>query len=99
MPKRVRMLRDETVAFGPQRLHGGEVYDLPDGLAQYLVRTGVAVRADEPASSEIRRWEGLTVGELRDVARERDIPGRSSMTKAELIAALEASDEDNGDAA
>lgn len=96
MPKRVRMLRDETVAFGPQRLHGGEVYDLPDGLAQYLVRTGVAVRADEPASSE---WEGLTVGELRDVARERDIPGRSSMTKAELIAALEASDEDDGDAA
>lgn len=96
MPKRVRMLRDETVAFGPQRLHGGEDYDLPDGLAQYLVRTGVAVRADEPASSE---WEGLTVGELRDVARERDIPGRSSMTKAELIAALEASDEDDGDAA
>lgn len=96
MPKRVRMLRDETVAFGPQRLHGGEVYDLPDGLAQYLVRAGVAVRADEP---ELRRWEGLTVDELRDAARERDIPGRSSMTKAELVAALKASDEDDGDAA
>ena len=96
MSKRVRMLRDETVAFGPQRLHGGEVYDLPDGLAQYLVRTGVAVRADEP---EPRRWEGLTVDELRDAARERDIPGRSSMTKAELIAALEASNGDDRDAA
>lgn len=99
MPKRVRLLRDEIVAYGPQRLHGGEVYDLPDGLAQHLVREGVAVRADAPtpetdvASSEIRRWDEMTADELRDAAREHDIPGRSSMTKEELIAALGAEDE------
>ena len=99
MPKRVRLLRDEIVAYGPQRLHGGEVYELPDGLAQHLVREGVAVRADAPtpepdvASSEIRRWEELSVDELYEIAKASDIPGRSSMTKEELIAALEAAED------
>ena len=49
MPKRVRLLRDEIVAYGPQRLHGGEVYDLPDGLAQHLVRQGVDLPSVQPA--------------------------------------------------
>jgi hypothetical protein len=33
-------------------------------------------------------YESLTIGELRELARERRIAGRSDMNKAELIAAL-----------
>lgn len=33
-------------------------------------------------------WTELTLAELRDEARRRDIPGRSSMTKAQLVRAL-----------
>jgi hypothetical protein len=33
-------------------------------------------------------WDELTLVELRDEARRRDIPGRSTMTKPELIRAL-----------
>jgi hypothetical protein len=33
-------------------------------------------------------WTELTLAELRDEARRRDVPGRSSMTKAQLVRAL-----------
>lgn len=45
--------------------------------------------ADEVGSANGPDYAAMTVDELRSVARERDIDGRSEMNKAELIAALQ----------
>lgn len=42
----------------------------------------------ETGGDQVVDLEGRTVDELRDLARDRDIPGRSGMTKAQLIDAL-----------
>ncbi|MGB3735373.1 MAG: Rho termination factor N-terminal domain-containing protein [Ilumatobacter sp.] len=44
--------------------------------------------ADESASSQVSPYDEWTKGELYDRARELDIPGRSKMNKAELVAEL-----------
>lgn len=43
----------------------------------------------KPAESEIVNYNDLTVKELQDIARERDIKGYSTLNKEELIAVLE----------
>ena len=43
----------------------------------------------KPAETENINYSELTVKELQDIARERDIKGYSTLNKEELIAVLE----------
>lgn len=43
----------------------------------------------KPAETEVVNYSNLTVKELQDIARERDIKGYSTLNKEELIAVLE----------
>lgn len=44
---------------------------------------------EKPAESEIITYDDLTVKELRDIAKERNIEGYSTLSKEELVAVLE----------
>lgn len=44
---------------------------------------------EKPAETEVVNYSDLTVKELQDIARERDIKGYSTLNKEELIAVLE----------
>ncbi len=44
---------------------------------------------EKPAETETINYSELTVKELQDIARERDIKGYSTLNKEELIAVLE----------
>ena len=44
---------------------------------------------EKPAETETINYSDLTVKELQDIARERDIKGYSTLNKEELIAVLE----------
>jgi DNA end-binding protein Ku len=55
--------------------------------------TGDGDASRSPAASDYR---GLTRDELYELAQERDIPGRSSMSKGDLVAALESTDAEAG---
>ena len=43
----------------------------------------------QPAEIEVVDYNNLTVKELQDIAKERDIKGYSTLNKEELIAVLE----------
>lgn len=43
----------------------------------------------KPAETEVVDYNNLTVKELQDIAREREIKGYSTLSKEELIAVLE----------
>lgn len=43
----------------------------------------------KPVETEVVNYSDLTVKELQDIARERDIKGYSTLNKEELIAVLE----------
>ena len=43
---------------------------------------------EKPAESEIITYDELTVNELREIAKEREITGYSTLNKEELIAVL-----------
>jgi hypothetical protein len=62
----------------------GRFSDAVDALDDVRLEVLRRVRG-EPAT---KPFEEMTVKELRELAGERDIPGRSSMNKAELIDAL-----------
>jgi hypothetical protein len=65
-----------------------------DGLERLMV--SIAQREQEELEVELKEWDQqmglrrMTVKELRVIARERSVAGRSKMRKAELIAAIEA---------
>ena len=44
---------------------------------------------EKPAETEAINYSDLTVKELQDIAREREIKGYSTLSKEELIAVLE----------
>lgn len=63
------------------------------GYLQSELGEAVPGEAEESFSeddSEDSDYESMTVEELKDLARDRDISGFSTMNKAELIEALEA---------
>lgn len=43
----------------------------------------------KPAETEVVDYNNLTVKELQDIAKEREIKGYSTLNKEELIAVLE----------
>lgn len=43
----------------------------------------------QPVENEVINYSELTVKELKDIARERNIEGYSTLNKEELIAVLE----------
>ena len=101
----------EQVEVSAQRPEAGEVIDLMAALERSLDRARqgdsgerIEPRADagesepsgppSPASGD--RYDEMTRDQLYDLAQERELPGRSSMSKAELAAALRASDAESG---
>lgn len=94
--KQVKMLQDEVIAWGPQRLVAGETYSLPDEVAASLVDLGAAVydeaasdkTGDEVILPDVVDLDSLTVPVLKEMAEAAEVSGYSSMKKAELIEAL-----------
>ena len=56
---------------------------------QSLQRAESGSQGDRPSTD----YESMTKPELYDLAKERDVPGRASLSKAELIEALRHQDE------
>lgn len=65
-------------------LEPGKVYDLPSELASRLL-------ASSDHWSRIANYDGMTKEQLLDIAAERNIDGRTSMTKPQLVDAIRAS--------
>lgn len=65
----------------------GDTIDLDDPTAQSWIEQGL-VEDPDPAANRQAQLEAMTVLQLRDLAAELDIPGRTQLTKAELIEAI-----------
>lgn len=71
----------------------GEVVDLMAALERSLSQAGGRRPAGQAeAGTEAPAYASMSKSKLYDLAQERDIPGRSSMSKDDLIAALRESD-------
>ena len=66
----------------------GQVVDLMAALERSLSQSG----SPAPARKETPAYASMSKSELYDLAQEREIPGRSSMSKDDLIAALREAD-------
>jgi DNA end-binding protein Ku len=73
----------------------GNVVDLMAALEQSLSRAGGG-SSDRESAAQDDDYEQMTRAELYEIARERDIPGRSSLSKTELVAALQEDDQHAG---
>lgn len=84
--------RERTVRHGPRvlKLAPGELEVHPSDVALLVELGAVPLDDDGPGDTPAGTLEDLTVDELRDRAAAAEIPGRSSMTKAELVDALTA---------
>lgn len=67
----------------------GQVVDLMAALERSLSQSGTRAPA---RAEEAPAYASMSKAELYDLAQEREIPGRSSMSKDDLIAALRAAD-------
>jgi DNA end-binding protein Ku len=76
---------DDVELASPER-PTGEVVDLVSALEQSLERAGRS--RPSPASAPAGDYEAMTRSELYDLAQEHEVPGRSSMSKQQLIEAL-----------
>lgn len=101
---------DQVVAFLHEKAEGrevavpepaddtGEVIDLMAALERSL-EAGRAGGASSAGDTPADDYDGMSKSALYELAQERDVDGRSSMSKAELVAALRASDGAAGDTA
>lgn len=80
-----RKAEGEDVVTEPARADEGEVVDL---MAALEASVAAARQGRDRSRSTDRNWDELSRDELYDEAQRRDIPGRSSMTKQELVEAL-----------
>jgi DNA end-binding protein Ku len=78
-----------TVEVDTGRGDRGNVVDLMAALEQSLQRAQSGSKTGPPSAD----YGSMTKTELYELARERDIPGRSSLSKAELAEALRHQDE------
>lgn len=79
----------KTVEVDTGRADQGNVVDLMAALEQSLQRAKSGSKGGRPSTD----YESMTKAELYEFAKERDVPGRSSLSKAELIEALRHQDE------
>ena len=79
--------RGQKVDLQPPERDTGGVVDLMSALEQSLERAaqGRGAASDAGDTGDL---QDMTKDELYDLAQEREVPGRSSMTKDELVAAL-----------
>lgn len=79
---------------------GGEVVDLVAALERSLDRArggdGGSEAGGRGSATSGDAYADLSKSELYELAQERDLPGRSGLTKDELVAALRAADEEAG---
>jgi DNA end-binding protein Ku len=89
--------RGQDVAVPEPERETGNVVDLVAALEQSLERAkGRDDRRRAGGPPPAGGYASLSKQQLYELAQERDLPGRSSLTKDELVAALEASDADAG---
>ncbi len=80
--------RDLSIGGRRYKAAAGETVDAAPQDAGRLETFGFELVAEE-SSGEPTDLEDLPIGELPELAADRDLEGRSSMTKAELVSALE----------
>lgn len=78
-----------TVEIETGRPDRGNVVDLTAALEQSLQRA----RSGADVAQQHADYASMTKAELYELARQRDLPGRSSLSKSELIDALRQQDE------
>lgn len=83
----------QTVDLTPPERDTGGVIDLMSALEQSLERASGERGGGSAGAGAADDLESMSKDELYDLAQARDLPGRSSMTKAELVAALRDHDE------
>lgn len=90
-----KLAEDEDVMKAPEKvreeIEETEVVDLMEVLKRRLQGEGATADRREPPLRSVRSTEDLeerTKKELYDLARDLEVPGRSSMTKDELIRAI-----------
>lgn len=89
-----------TVRVEDERHPGADVVDLMAALEQSLQGAGAAPVAGstrgQSGGGDPSDYDRMSRDQLYALARERDIPGRSALSKTELVEALRSADEEPG---